>query len=113
MINMPFSHNVQKSKSSLMTPSTKTVLNILSSGEPMTAAELKERSGYSIRTVYYSLKPLLEQGLVHKKINLMNLQTTEYQIAALTRASTQKETATARMNTEKLKSSLVKVQEFK
>ncbi|UCG04042.1 MAG: helix-turn-helix transcriptional regulator [Candidatus Heimdallarchaeota archaeon] len=110
---MPFSHNVQKSKSNLMTPSTTKVLNILRSGKPMTATELKERSGYSIRTVYYSLKPLLEQGLVHKKINLMNIQTTEYQIASLTRASTQKETAIARINTEKLKTSIAKVQEFK
>ena len=113
MPNMPFSHNVRKSKSNLMTPSTITVLNILKSGKPMTAAELKERSGYSIRTVYYSLKPLLEQGLVNKKINLMNIQATEYQIASLTRASAQKETAAARINTEKLKTTLPKVQDFK
>ncbi|MFX1246676.1 MAG: winged helix-turn-helix domain-containing protein [Promethearchaeota archaeon] len=110
---MPFSHNVKNSKSGLMTPSTITVLDILSSGEPMTAIELKKRSGYSIRTIYYSLKPLLEHGLVQKKINLLNIQTTEYQIAALTKASAQKETATARMNTEKLKTSFTKVQEFK
>ena len=72
----------------------------------MTASELQELTGYAIRTIRYCLKDLHENGLIEKKINLLNMQTMRYQISSLISAQGQRETAQTKIKTEKLKSAM-------
>ena len=103
---MPFSQSARKTELEAMPPSTKVILEELSKGDPMTASELQELTGYAIRTIRYCLKDLHENGFIEKKINLLNMQTMRYQVSSMISAQGQRETTQTKINTEKMKSSL-------
>ena len=105
---MPFSQSTKKTELESMPPSTKLILEELSKGNPMTASELQELTGYAIRTIRYCLKDLHENGLIEKKINLLNMQTMRYQISSLISAQGQREATQTKIKTEKLKSSIAR-----
>lgn len=91
-----------------MPPATIAVLKALWPGKPMTAIDLKSETGYSIRTIRYSLKSLYKQRLVKKQINLSDMRVTEYIISVMTSGPSQEESRHTRIETEKLKSSVVR-----
>ncbi len=110
---MPFSQGIRKTEFNSMPPSTKIILKELLKGEPMTASELQQLTGYAIRTVRYCLKDLHENGLIEKKINLLNMQKMQYQISSLISAQAKRETTQTKLKTEQLKSAVSKFRGLK
>ncbi|MHA2225434.1 MAG: winged helix-turn-helix transcriptional regulator [Candidatus Hodarchaeales archaeon] len=100
---LPF--GIKKSKLKNLPPSTIAILKEFEQHEKMTTSLLSEHTGYSIRTIRYSLKTLLEEGIIEKQINLNNVRQIEYRIMLTTRAAL-RETRLSRIETDKLKSSI-------
>jgi repressor of nif and glnA expression len=77
----------------------------------MTALELKQKTGYSIRTIRYSLKSLHSRKLIEKRLNLLDMRITEYttsRISTMVSRQGQEETRDSRIRTAKLKSEMAK-----
>ncbi|MFX0170523.1 MAG: MarR family transcriptional regulator [Candidatus Hodarchaeota archaeon] len=108
---MPIPKSTNKYKLKSLPPATIAVLNELSPGKPMTALELKEKTGYSIRTIRYSLKSLHKRKIVEKRLNLLDMRITEYAISSISTMVSrqgQEETRDSRIRTAKLKSEMTK-----
>jgi len=101
-----FPSDIKPSTLKSLTPSTKAVLSALHEEGPQNAAQLQEVTGYSMRTIRYSLKDLLTRELVSKKVNLNDMRITEYQLI-LTARPAREETRTLRVKAESLKANMV------
>ncbi|MHA1940375.1 MAG: hypothetical protein ACW99F_14695 [Candidatus Hodarchaeales archaeon] len=88
-----------------LTPSTLAVLNALNEGGSLNAAQLQEITGYSMRTIRYSLRNLLDREMVLKKLNLSDMRITEYQLI-LTSSPVREETKDLRVRTAALKAKM-------
>lgn len=88
-----------------LTPSTMAVLKALNEEGALNAAQIQEITGYSMRTIRYSLKDLLEREMVLKKLNLNDMRITEYQLI-LTSSSAREETKVLRIRTAALKAKM-------
>ncbi len=78
---MDFPAGIKQSKLRTLPPSTLAVLNALyDEGKPLNAAQLQDITGYSMRTIRYSLKDLLGRDIVSKRVNLEDMRITEYQL---------------------------------
>jgi predicted transcriptional regulator len=88
-----------------LTPSTLAVLNALNEGGSLNAAQLQEITGYSMRTIRYSLRNLLDREMVSKKLNLSDMRITEYQLI-LTSSPVREETKDLRVRTAALKAKM-------
>lgn len=71
----------------------------------MNAAQLQDLTGYSMRTIRYSLKNLLNRELVNKKLNLTDMRITEYQLI-ITSAPVRGETRELHVRTAALKAKM-------
>ncbi|MFX0150330.1 MAG: winged helix-turn-helix transcriptional regulator [Candidatus Hodarchaeota archaeon] len=99
---------INKSKLKSMSPSTIKVLEIFEQEEMITTPQLKELTGYSTRTIRYSLKALLDEGIIKKQLNLNDMRTMEYKLI-LVSEPVQEETRSMRIKAEKLKSSIQRI----
>ena len=97
---------VKQSKLKSMRPATIAILKAFKQGQTITTNELKDLTGYSTRTIRYSLRNLLEEGIIQKHINLKNMRIAEYKLNLISKPI-QDETKFGRYNTEKLKSTMV------
>jgi len=88
-----------------LTPSTLAVLNALNEEGSMNAAQLQELTGYSMRTIRYSLKNLLTREIVQKRLNLTDMRITEYQLI-LSSSPVRAETRDLRARTAALKAKM-------
>ncbi|NHJ01355.1 MAG: DeoR family transcriptional regulator [Candidatus Heimdallarchaeota archaeon] len=100
-----FPIEVKQSKLKSMPPATIAILKAFKQGQTITTNELKDLTGYSTRTIRYSLRTLLEEGIIQKHINLKNMRVAEYKLNLISRPI-QDETKFERYSTEKLKSSM-------
>ncbi|MFX0184672.1 MAG: hypothetical protein ACFE95_16440 [Candidatus Hodarchaeota archaeon] len=102
---MDFPAKIKQSTIKSLTPSTQAVLSALHEEGPLNAAQLQELTGYSMRTIRYSLKDLLTRELVSKRVNLNDMRITEYQLI-LTASPAREETRTLRVKAESLKANM-------
>lgn len=102
---MSFPSGIKKSKLKSLPPSTIEILKTFEKTRVLTTSKLISHTGYSIRTIRYSLKALLEEGIIQKQINLTNVRTIEYKLILMDSPALQ-ETKITRAMTEKLKSSV-------
>lgn len=100
---------IKQSKLRTLPPSTLAVLNALyDEGKPLNASELQDITGYSMRTIRYSLKDLLCREIVSKKVNLEDMRITEYQLI-LTAPPARTETYEMRVKASSLKAKMSEV----
>ncbi|MFX0124463.1 MAG: ArsR family transcriptional regulator [Candidatus Hodarchaeota archaeon] len=102
---MAFPFGIKKKKLKSLTPSTVAVLKSFENQDTLTVSQLINETGYSMRTIRYSLKALLEDEIIEKRVNLANVRVVEYKLI-LRSPHAQKETRMVRFETDKLKSSV-------
>ncbi len=102
---MALPSEISPAKLRSLTPSTLAVLNALNEEGSMNAAQLQDLTGYSMRTIRYSLKNLLTRELVNKKLNLTDMRITEYQLI-ITSAPVRGETRELHVRTAALKAKM-------
>jgi len=96
---------VKQSKLKSMPPATITILKAFKQGQTITTNDLKDLTGYSTRTIRYSLRTLIEEGIIQKHINLKNMRVAEYKLTLISKPI-QDETKFERFSAEKLKSTM-------
>ena len=96
---------VKQSKLNSMRPATIAILKAFKQGQTITTNELKEITGYSTRTIRYSLRNLIDEGIIQKHINLKNMRVAEYKLTLISKPI-QDETRFGKYTTEQLKSSM-------